>query len=51
MKGGKLVHRMVSAEQAALLRKAIGNHRALRRLVRAWETQTMKIMDAQNGHN
>lgn len=51
MKRGRLVHRMVSAEQAALLRKAIGNHRALRRIIRAWETETVKIMNAQDGHN
>ncbi len=40
MKGGKLVHRMVSARQAALLRAAIKNYRKVRQLLRAWEAET-----------
>ncbi len=46
MKKGRLVHRMVSPAQAALLREAIANYRTLRRLLRAWETETVKLIDA-----
>jgi hypothetical protein len=47
MKGGRLVHRMVSPSQAALLREAIANYRLLRRLLRAWETETVKLIEAE----
>ena len=47
MKEGRLVHRMVSPAQAALLREAIANYRTLRRLLRAWETETVKLIDAE----
>jgi len=47
MKGGRLVHRMVSPAQAALLREAIANYRRLRRLLRAWENETVKLIEAE----
>lgn len=47
MKAGRLVHRMVSPAQAALLREAIANYRALRRLLRAWENETVKLIEAE----
>jgi len=50
MKGGKLVHRMVSEEQAAFLRAAIDNYRTIRRLLRVWEDETVKVMEAQEEH-
>lgn len=46
MKGGHLVHRVVSPAQAALLREAITNYRTLRRLLRAWENETVKLIEA-----
>ena len=46
MKAGKQVHRSVSPEQAKLLRQAIKNYRTIRRLLRDWETQTVRVMDA-----
>ena len=46
MKAGKLVHRLVSAEQAGLLRRAIANYRRLRKLLRAWEGETERLIDA-----
>lgn len=46
MHGGKLVHRLVSAEQAEVLRHAIANYRRLRKLLRAWETETERLIDA-----
>jgi len=48
MKGGKLVHRMVSARQAALLRAAITNYRKVRRLLRAWEAETERVIEAED---
>src|SRR5215471_8833510 len=46
LKGGKLVHRVVSPEQAALLRLAIANYRQARKLLRAWEKETERLIDA-----
>lgn len=46
MKAGKLVHRLVSAEQAVLLRRAIGNYRRLKKLLRYWEAETERLIDA-----
>ena len=51
MKNGRLVHRMVSPAQAALLREAIGNYRTVRRLLRTWENETMKLIDAETAHD
>jgi hypothetical protein len=48
MRGGKLVHRMVSARQAALLRAAIKNYRKVRRLLRAWEAETERVIEAED---
>jgi hypothetical protein len=51
MKDGRLVHRMVSPAQAALLREAIANYRMLRRLLRTWEAETLKLIEAEaNDH-
>jgi hypothetical protein len=47
MQKGRLVHRMVSPAQAALLRDAITNYRTLRRLLRAWENETVKLIEAE----
>jgi hypothetical protein len=47
MQRGRLVHRMVSPAQAALLREAIANYRTLRRLLRAWENETVKLIEAE----
>jgi len=50
MKRGKLVHRMIPAHQAPLLRMAIQNYRTLRRLLRAWEEQTVRIIGTEKPH-
>jgi len=47
MKGRKLVHRMVTAEQAVLLRHAIANYRQARKLMRTWERETERLIDAE----
>src|SRR5215813_8128403 len=46
LKGRKLVHRVVSPEQAELLRLAIANYRQARKLLRAWEKETERLIDA-----
>jgi hypothetical protein len=48
MHGGQLVHRMVSARQAALLRAAIKNYRTVRRSLRVWEPETERIIEAED---
>jgi hypothetical protein len=48
MKGGKLVHRMISTRQAARLRAAIKNYRTVRRLLRAWEAETERVIEAED---
>jgi hypothetical protein len=46
MQGGKLVHRYVSPEQAELLHQAITNYRSVQKLLRIWQTQTERVLDA-----
>lgn len=50
MKAGKLVHRYVSPEQAMVLRQAIANHRKVKKLMRAWEVETERLIDAEALH-
>ena len=47
MRAGKLVHRQVSAPHAAVLRRAIHNYRMARRLLREWEVETERLIDAE----
>ncbi len=47
MHGGKLVHRRLSTEQAVLLRSAIANYRKVKKLLRAWEAQTERLIEAE----
>ena len=47
MQDGKLVHRRLTAEQAELLRPAIANYHKLKQLLRAWETETERLIDAE----
>jgi hypothetical protein len=47
MKGGKLVHRTVSPEQAETLRLAIANYRIAKKLMKDWEVETERLIDAQ----
>jgi len=51
MHAGKLVHRTVSPEQAARLRQAIANYRKLKKLLRRWETETERLIDAAESRN
>jgi hypothetical protein len=47
---GKLVHRMVTPEQAALLRRAIVNYRKAKKLMKAWEQETERLVDNEAPH-
>lgn len=47
MQGGKLIRRRLSAEQAALMRRAIANYRKVKKLLRAWENETEQLIDAE----
>jgi len=47
MKSGKLVHRVVSPEQAELLQLAIRNYRSVQKLLREWEVQTERLINAE----
>ena len=47
MRGGRLVHRQVSAEHAAALREAIANYRRVKKLLRDWEIETERLIDAE----
>jgi hypothetical protein len=51
MQGGKLVHRVVSPQQAKLLQLAIDNHRNVQKLLRDWEVETERLMDAEVPRN
>jgi len=50
MRAGKLVHRQVSAQHAAVLRRAINNYRMARKLLRDWEVATERLIDAEQNH-
>jgi hypothetical protein len=47
MRGGKLVHRQLTREQVTLLRPAIANYRKVKKLLRAWEVETERLIDAE----
>ncbi len=47
MKNGKLGHRTVLPEQAAILETAITNHQKAKKLMKTWENETDKLFDAQ----
>ena len=48
MHDGKLVHRTVSPQQAAILRLAIANYRKVRKLLRAWEVETERLIGSED---
>ncbi len=45
LKGGKLRHRTLTSEQADIMRLAIANHRKAKKLLRAWEAQTLHLIE------
>ncbi len=47
MRAGKLVHRRVTPEQAAVLRLAIANYRKVKKLLVDWEKETERLIDIE----
>ena len=47
LKDGKLVHRVITPQQAHLLQQAINNQRHVKKLMRAWEEHTERLIDLQ----
>jgi hypothetical protein len=45
IKAGKLCHRSLSPGQADLMRMAIANYRKARKLLKAWEAQTIRLIE------
>ena len=45
LKGGKLRHRTLTPEQADIMRLAIANQRKTKKLLRAWEAQTLHLIE------
>jgi uncharacterized protein DUF6788 len=46
-----LLHRVVSPEQAQMIREAIKNYRAILKLLRAWERETVRVIESLRRHN
>ena len=47
LESGKLTHRAIPAAQADELKRAIANFRAVRRLLRHWERETLRALDVR----
>lgn len=45
LEAGKTRHRMLSPKRAALMRLAIANHRKVKKLLKAWEIQTVRLIE------
>jgi hypothetical protein len=45
LKGSKLRHRTLTPEQADIMRLAIANYRKAKKLLRAWEAQTLNLIE------
>ncbi len=41
-----LLHRVVTPEQAQMIRTAIRNHRAILKVLRAWERETVRVIES-----
>ena len=48
MRGGKIVHRYLTPQQAQVLRQAIDNYRQVKKLLRSWEEDTERLIDADH---
>lgn len=45
LKAGKLHHHTLTPEQAEIMRLAIANQRKAKKLLRAWEAQTLRLIE------
>lgn len=48
MHAGKLTHRNLTPQQANVLRQAIKNYRKARKLLRDWEKESERLIEAEN---
>jgi hypothetical protein len=46
LRGGKTTHRYINEQQAQILRQAIDNYRLVKKLLREWEENTERLIDA-----
>jgi hypothetical protein len=46
MRGSKVAQRYMSSQQAQVLRQAIDNYRLVKKLLRSWEEDTERLIDA-----
>lgn len=46
MRGSKIAQRYVTPQQAQVLRQAIDNYRLVKKLLRSWEEDTERLIDA-----
>jgi hypothetical protein len=44
--GGTLLHRVVTPEQAQMIRQAIKNHRDILKLLKQWERETVSVIES-----
>ncbi len=44
---GRLVHRVVLPQEVRFLRRAIANYRKVQRLLRRWEGETARVLEAR----
>lgn len=45
LKGGKLRHRTLTAEQAERMQLAIANYRKAKKLLKVWEAQSLRLIE------
>lgn len=45
LKQKRLVHSLLTQAQAKIVKRAIENYRTVRRLLRTWEAETIKLLD------
>ena len=46
LKHGKLVNQLLSPAQAQIVKQAIANYRAIKQILRHWERETIKVLQA-----
>jgi hypothetical protein len=46
-KAGKFAHRLLSPQQAQAMRRAIANYHTVQELLKDWETESERLIDAQ----
>lgn len=50
LKAGKLRHHTLTPNQAQIMRLAIANHRKAKKLLRDWESQTLRLIELKTSN-